>query len=52
MLERLESWMSRERFKWIADFRGKLSQEKSSDPSIYDRVQFMRYYGGKKNTVI
>lgn len=52
MLERLESWMSRERFKWIADFRGKLSQEKSSDPSIYDRVQFMRYYGGKKNAVI
>lgn len=52
MLERLENWMSRERFKWIADFRGKLSQEKSSDPSIYDRVQFMRYYGGKKNTVI
>jgi len=52
MLERLESWMSRERFKWIADFRGRLSQEKSSDPSIYDRVQFMRYYGGKKNAVI
>ena len=52
MLERLESWMTRKRFDRIASFKGKLSQAKSVDPNIYERVQFMRYYGGKKNVVL
>ena len=52
MLERLESWMGRKRFSRIGSFKGKLSQEKSADPNIYERVQFMRYYGGKKNVVL
>jgi dihydroorotate dehydrogenase (fumarate) len=52
MLERLESWMARKRFSGIGSFKGKLSQEKSKDPNIYERVQFMRYYGGKKNVVL
>ena len=52
MLERLESWMARKRFSRIGGFRGRLSQEKSTDPDIYERVQFMRYYGGKKNVVL
>jgi dihydroorotate dehydrogenase (fumarate) len=51
MLERLESWMSRKRYNRISSFKGKLSQEKSTDPSIYERVQFMRYYGGKKSSI-
>jgi dihydroorotate dehydrogenase (fumarate) len=52
LLERLESWMSARGYKNLSDFKGKLSQAKSTDPSIYDRVQFMRYYGGKKNLKI
>ena len=36
-------------FDTVPDFKGKLSQAKSADPSVYDRVQFMRYFGGKKN---
>jgi dihydroorotate dehydrogenase (fumarate) len=51
MLARLETWMSRKRFPRIDSFRGKMSQEKSADPGVYDRVQFMRYYGGKTNPV-
>jgi dihydroorotate dehydrogenase (fumarate) len=51
MLERLESWMSRKGFNQINSFRGKMSQDKSADPSIYERVQFMKYYGGKKKAV-
>ncbi len=51
MLEQLASWMSRKRFSAIDSFKGKLSQAKTTDPSIYERVQFMRYYGGKKNVV-
>ena len=49
MIGRLQSWMMDKRFNTIGDFKGKMSQEKTIDPSIYDRVQFMRYYGGKKN---
>ena len=49
MLERLESWMTKKRFGNLSHFKGKLSQAKSTVPSIYERVQFMKYYGGKKN---
>ncbi len=52
MLQRLESWMSRKGFKRLSSFKGRMSQEKSTDPSVYERVQFMKYYGGKKNPVI
>lgn len=49
MLDSLEDWMKRKRFNDLSQFRGKLSQGESTDPSIYERVQFMRYFGGKKN---
>ena len=49
MLDTLEAWMKRKRFDGLNHFRGKLSQDKSMDPAIYERVQFMRYFGGKKN---
>ena len=49
MLNRLEAWMEKKHFDRLTRFRGKMSQEKSTDPSIYERVQFMRYFGGKKN---
>jgi len=31
----------------LSDFRGKMSQAKSSNPAAYERVQFMKYFGGK-----
>lgn len=52
MLDRLESWMSRKRFRTINDFKGKMSQDKSVDPSVFDRMQFMKYYGGQKKAII
>lgn len=48
----LETWMTTKRYSKLADFRGKLSQERSSDPAIYERAQFMRYFGGKKNVTL
>lgn len=51
MLERLEGWMSHHRYATVNAFKGKLSQDKSVDPSIYERMQFLRYYGGKKGAV-
>jgi dihydroorotate dehydrogenase (fumarate) len=46
MLSTLEEWMTRKGFNSLSDFRGKMSQAKSSNPAAYERVQFMRYFGG------
>ncbi len=46
MLKTLEQWMEQKGYESLSDFRGKMSQAKSSDPAGYERVQFMRYFGG------
>jgi len=48
MLSTLEAWMDKKSYSSLADFRGKMSQAKSSNPAAYERVQFMKYFGGKK----
>jgi len=48
MVDRVESWMAGKGHRRLSDFKGKMSQDKSTDPSIYERAQFMRYFGGKK----
>jgi dihydroorotate dehydrogenase (fumarate) len=45
MLGRLEAWMNEKGFETLEDFRGKLSQKESQDPAVYERVQFMKYFG-------
>ena len=45
MLETLEDWMKTKGYNSIGDFRGKMSQAQSSNPAVYERVQFMRYFG-------
>ena len=49
MTDSLKSWMQSHGFERIGDFRGKLSQDAAADPAVYERVQFMRYFGGEKN---
>ena len=39
--------LSRQGYSKLSDFRGKMSQAKSSNPAAYERVQFMKYFGGK-----
>jgi dihydroorotate dehydrogenase (fumarate) len=46
MLETLEGWMEQKGFNSLNDFRGKMSQAKSSDPAAYERMQFMKHFGG------
>ena len=46
LLEDLETWMTRHGYETLETFRGKLSQDKSVDPAVYERVQFMKYFGG------
>jgi dihydroorotate dehydrogenase (fumarate) len=48
MLKTLEDWMADKGYSSLSDFRGKMSQAKSSNPAAYERAQFMRYFGGKK----
>lgn len=47
MLKTLEEWMEGKGYSKLSDFRGKMSQAKSSNPAAYERVQFMKYFGGK-----
>jgi len=48
MVEELKTWMGKHKFNSIDQFRGKMSQSKSSDPASYERVQFMKYFRGYK----
>ena len=45
MLADLDEWMTKHRYESIEQFRGKMSQEKTCDPAVYERVQFMKYFG-------
>ncbi|MCU4155709.1 dihydroorotate dehydrogenase-like protein [Carboxylicivirga sp. A043] len=49
MLKELEAWMERRNVNTIADFKGRLSQGKSANPEVFERVQFMRYFSGHKH---
>ena len=42
IIQKLESWMDEHGFESIEDFRGNLSQNESSNPADWDRVQFMK----------
>lgn len=46
MIAGLDAWMTRKSFSSLADFRGKLSYEKAADAAVFERTQFMKYYGG------
>ena len=46
ILTDLQNWMDRKNFHSLDDFRGILSQSKTSNPAVYSRVQFMKYYRG------
>lgn len=46
ILQGLETWMEQKSFSRLADFRGKLSYEQATEPAVFERTQFMKYYGG------
>jgi dihydroorotate dehydrogenase (fumarate) len=48
MLQDLTDWMGAKGYAKIDDFRGKLSQAESTDPALYERVQFLKYCGGSE----
>ena len=40
----IKNWMKTHNFNTLKDFRGKLSQAKTDDPAVYERMQFMKYF--------
>ena len=46
MLTEIESWMDQHGFNQISQFRGKLNMVQSKNPAVYERLQFMKYFGG------
>ncbi|MDJ0874983.1 MAG: dihydroorotate dehydrogenase-like protein [Desulfobacterales bacterium] len=51
MIDTLKAWMQKHDFASLEDFRGRMSQEESTNPAVYERAQFMRYFGGEKEEV-
>lgn len=47
VIEEVESWMNDKGFNSINDFKGKLSQERYVEPTLYERVQFMKYFSDR-----
>jgi dihydroorotate dehydrogenase (fumarate) len=48
MILNLEKWMKDNNYTSIAEFRGKLSMDNSTNLADYERVQFMRNFGDYK----
>ncbi|WP_289054655.1 dihydroorotate dehydrogenase-like protein [Carboxylicivirga marina] len=49
MLKELEAWMERRNVNSINEFKGRLCQGKATNPEVFERVQFMRYFSGHKH---
>lgn len=46
MLTGLKEWMKKMNFNSIDEFKGKLSQAKTTNSASYSRIQFMKYFRG------
>lgn len=46
LLDGLEQWMEDNSYSSIAEFRGKMSHDQVENPAVFERIQFMKYYGG------
>ena len=47
MKSSVEEWMTGMHFRSIADFRGVMNGKEISDTSLYERVQFMKYFSNR-----
>jgi dihydroorotate dehydrogenase (fumarate) len=43
----MEDWMNTMNFHSIEDFKGRLNFARVKDPSLYERVQFMKYFSNR-----
>ncbi len=47
MKRSMEEWMNSMKFTRIEDFRGRLNYAQIEDPSLYERIQFMKYFSNR-----
>lgn len=45
----MEKWMVSKGFNDIQSFKGRLSQSKTTNPAVYSRIQFMKYFRSFKD---
>lgn len=50
ILDDLGAWMERHGYESIDRFRGRMRQDRSSNPAGYERVQFMKFSGELENS--
>jgi len=48
ILNDVEKWMKNKNFNSLDDFRGKMSDKKEKHAADFERIQFMKYFGGVK----
>lgn len=48
----LAEWMTKNDFKGISDFRGRLNYENIEKPSIFERSQFIIYFSSQDNKLV
>lgn len=46
ILEGIETWMKNKNYRSIEDFKGKMNYHSVLNPGAFERIQFMKYYGG------
>jgi len=46
MLRELEAWMEEKGYDRIVEFRGSLSHRQPGNPAVFERIQFMKQFGG------
>ncbi len=46
MMDELTEWMTKKNFNSIEDYRGELSYKNINNPVAFERIQFMKYFGG------
>lgn len=49
VLDGVKAWMKKENYKTIDDFRGKFHYTKSYDATVFERLQFMKYFSNNKS---
>ncbi|MCL1937459.1 MAG: dihydroorotate dehydrogenase-like protein [Candidatus Azobacteroides sp.] len=47
MKHSIEEWMQSMNFHSLNDFRGRLNYAQIPDPSVYERIQFMKYFSNR-----
>jgi len=48
IIDALQAWMKKNKYKNIDEFRSLMSQRETSNPAVFQRVQFMKYFRGQR----